>query len=95
MDGKGGATRAAAIEARRIARLERMRDRLAKAQTPEAKLASAYDWLRSSLSQLARSGVSRTGLAPNRPAAERLMRETASRLAALAEEMDGGLHDSR
>lgn len=90
MDGKGGATRAAARAARMLQRRERMRQRLAAAATAEARLNSAFDWFRSSAGALAKNGASRTGLTPNRPAAERAMNVAADYLADLAEAIDGG-----
>ena len=76
--------------ARNARRTEQMRDRLAAAVTPEARLSAAFDWFRASAGRLSKSGKQRDGSMPSRPAAERYMREMADYLAQVAAEIDGG-----
>lgn len=71
-------------------RTERMRDHVAAAQTPEARLSAAFDWFRISAGRLAVRGSGRDGSRPNRPEAERIMREMADQLARKAASIDGG-----
>lgn len=71
-------------------RTERMRARMDAAVTPEARLSSAFDWFRGSVSRLATEGIGRDGSVPNRPAAERIMRDMAAHLARAAAGIDGG-----
>lgn len=74
-------------------RRERMRARLDAAVTPEARLSAAFDWFRGSAARLATTGTGRDGSAPNRPAAERAMREMADCLAQAADSIDRGVRD--
>lgn len=85
-----------ARSARADRRMARMRDRLAGAQTAEARLSTAFDWFRMSAGRLAARGTGHDGSRPNRPAAERIMREVADYLARAAADIDRGVrHDAQ
>jgi hypothetical protein len=75
-------------------RQERMRRRLAEADTPEKRMSAAFDWLRSSSEYLGKRGSRiEGGRGPGYAAAARLMGDVAEYLARMAADIDGGRHD--
>ena len=73
-------------------RQERMRRRLADADTPQKRLNAAFDWMRSSAEYLGKRGARvERGHGPGYPAAVAVMAEVTEYLAGHAEEIDRSL----
>lgn len=72
---------------RQAARSAEMRRRVNEAKSPEAALSQAFDWMRGSARRMSKH-VTRTGEHPDRPAAERVMRDVTAYLARVAADID-------